>query len=456
MHRFGPFVVAVVAACIAVGAAARAEERRVTSAEELSAALDAAGEGDEIVLEPGTYAGQLYRENLRQVTIRSADRDNPAVIEGGDYGLHLADPVEVTLSDLVFQGQAENGINIDDAGSFETPARNIRLIRITVKDIVKSGNHDAIKMAGVENFLIDGARVENWGDDGSAIDFVGCRKGLVQNSLLIHTALKVGGSGIRPKGGSADIVIRANRIELPVGSGRAIQAGGSTDAEFFRFAEGDNDYEAARITMEGNVVIGGGAAFSWVNIDGGLVHHNLVRGPAPWVMRILNENEGSAIVVTKNGEFSDNEIAFETGGEFNTAVNVGDNTEPETFRFTRNSWLNLADPTPDGSRPKLPTEESDGVYGEELRNAPDRVQVWQFPWGKWLVNATAEKRSVEVPDRTVLKRALEGEAARFAPRDKRPLSGAWTAEGLAGETVTLAAMSQAILVNPKDCGGCLD
>ena len=29
--------------------------------------------------------------------------------------------------------------------------------------------------------------------------------------------------------------------------------------------------------MEGNVVVGGGAAFSWVNIDGGIVHHNLVR-----------------------------------------------------------------------------------------------------------------------------------------------------------------------------------
>ena len=156
------------------------------TADEFTAALDAAGEGDQIVLEPGTYAGQLYRENLRQVTIRSADPDNPAVIEGGDYGLHLADPVEVTLSDLVFQGQANNGINIDDAGSYETPASDIRLIRITVKDIVNSGNHDAIKMAGVEDFLIDGARVENWGDDGSAIDFVGCRNGLVQNSLLIH------------------------------------------------------------------------------------------------------------------------------------------------------------------------------------------------------------------------------------------------------------------------------
>ncbi|MGQ0672874.1 MAG: hypothetical protein ACT4N2_08370 [Hyphomicrobium sp.] len=456
MHRQGLIVIAVVAGCIAFGAAARAEERRVTTAEELTAALDAAGEGDEIVLAPGTYAGRLYRENLRQVTIRSAERDNPAVIEGGDFGLQLSDPVQVTLSDLIFQGQAENGINIDDAGSYESPARAIRLIRITVRDMTKPGNHDAIKMAGVEDFLIDGARVENWGTDGSAIDFVGCRKGLVQNSLLVHEKLKVGGSGIRPKGGSKDIVIRANRIELPVGTGRAIQAGGSTDAEFFRFADGDKDYEADGITIEGNVVVGGGAAFSWVNIDGGVVHHNLVQGPAPWVMRILNENAGTSIVATQNGEFSDNEIAFETGGRFNTAVNVGDDTEPGTFRFARNRWLNLADPTPAGSRPKLPAKESGGVYGEELRNAPDRVQVWEFPWGKWLVNATADEGRVEVLDHAGYKRVLRGKAARFSPLDERPITGTWTANALSGDSVTLPAMSQAILVKPGECGGCLE
>ena len=150
------------AAPVPAGPGKPANVRRVTSAEEFSAALGAAAAGDEIVLEPGTYAGELSRENLSKVTIRSADPANPAVIEGGNYGLHLVDPAEVTLSDLVFQGQAENGINIDDAGSFETPAHDIRLIRVTVKNILKSGNHDAIKMAGVVDFLIDGARLEKW------------------------------------------------------------------------------------------------------------------------------------------------------------------------------------------------------------------------------------------------------------------------------------------------------
>jgi hypothetical protein len=451
MHRVGACLVAVIAGCLA----AAAEERRVANSDELRAALDAAVEGDEIVLEPGTYEGRLSRDNLRGVTVRSADRDSPAVIKGGEFGLALSDPNKVTLSDLIFEEQLDNGINIDDGGSYETPARDIRLVRITVRNMVNAGNHDAIKMAGVENFLIDGARVANWGDDGSAIDFVGCRNGLVQNSLLVHTALKVGGSGIRPKGGSKNITIRANRVELPVGTGRAIQAGGSTDAEFFRFADGDKDYEASEITIEGNVVVGGGAAFSWVNINGGVVHHNLVGDPSPWVLRILNENQGSSIIATQNGEFTDNEIAFATGGDFNRAVNIGDETEPGTFRFARNRWLNTADPTPQGSRPQLPAEEEDGVYGEELPNAVDRPQVWEFPWGKWIVNATGEEQSVEVPDHADLKQARL-EAARFAPLEEPPLSGKWSAEDLAGETLTLPAMSQAILINPASCGGCLD
>jgi len=446
MRGLGLLVVVAATGLAGMYGPAWAGERRVATPEELTAALVAAAPGDEIALQPGTYAGDLYRENLQQVTIRSADRENPAVIKGGDYGLMLSDATDVTLSDLVFEEQLRNGINIDDAGSYETPARNIRLIRITVRNIVESGNNDAIKMAGVDGFVIDGARIEDWGDDGSAIDFVGCRNGLVQNSLLIHTALKFG-SGIRPKGGSKDIVIRANRVEIPIGTGRAIQAGGSTDAEFFRFAEGDKDYEADGITIEGNVIIGGGAAISWVNIDGGVVHHNLVQGPSPWVMRILNENEGNDIVDTRNGAFHDNEIAFATGGDFNRAVNVGNETEPETFQFTRNRWLNTADPTPDGSKPQLPAAESDGVYGEELHNAADRVQVWVFPWGQWLVNATPEEASVDIDEPGSFKRVEPGEGASFSPLAERPLSGTWSAQDLPGNSLTMPAMSQAILIN---------
>ena len=84
------------------------------------------------------------------------------------------------------------------------------------------------------------------------------------------------------------------------------------------------------------------------------------------------------------------------------------------------------------------------------------MQVWEFPWGKWLVNATAEERSVEVPDYSSFKRMAEGEGARFSPLKERPVSGSWSAEDVSGESVALPAMSQAILINPEVCSGCLD
>jgi hypothetical protein len=453
MDRRAAFIAVAFAAALALPATARAAEKIVSTTDELTAALDAAEPGDEIVLKPGSYGGGLYRENLRDVTIRSADVENPAIIEGGGYGLMLSDPQNVVLASLVFQNQDQNGINIDDGGSPETPAHDITLIGVTVRDIKETGNHDGIKLAGVRNFVIDGVRVENWGTGGSAIDFVGCHHGLVQNSFLKHGNLEVGGSGVRPKGGSKDIVIRANRVEFPESNGRALQLGGSTDAEFFRFADGDSDYEASEIVVEGNVVIGGSSAFSWVNIDGGIVHHNVVQRPGTWVLRILNENEGSSIVPTRNGQFLDNDIVFnDTEDEFNRAVNEGDSVEPATFRFAGNRWYNLADPK--ASRPKLPAKETGGIYGEEPLPSTDEPQVWEFPWGKWIVNANAEWKPVDIEGFEDLQAAVPGKGSKFEPLQDDPLTGEWSALDLKGASAKLQPMSQLILINRDACANC--
>jgi len=448
-------VMAVIAVQGFLAGLATAEERVVSTTEELTSALEAAEPGDDIVLNPGTYTGGLYRENLREVTIRSADAENPAVIEGGSYGLQLSDPVDVTLDTLIFSNQLENGVNIDDGGSYETPATGIRILHVTVRDIIEAGNHDAIKLAGVQDFLIDGVNVENWGSEGSAIDFVGCHHGLVQNSVLVSKNLDIGGSGIRPKGGTKDVVIRANRIELPIGKGRAIQAGGVTDAEYFRFADGDADYEAKEIFIEGNVIVGGGAAFSWVNIDGGIVHHNVVHRPGQWVARILNENAGTSIVATRNGQLHDNVIVFsDTDSEFNTAINVGDDTHPETFSFARNRWFNIANPTAEGSKPELPVEETDGTYGEKPATDHRTPQIWSFPWGKWVVNANPAAASVTIKDYRKLRRAVPGDGAKFEPLSDDPLKGIWATEAVDSATNELPPMSQMVLIDPRACPDC--
>ena len=436
---------------------APAADRVVATTAEFSSALAAAAAGDRILLQPGVYAGGHHRENLQQVTIRSVDPNNPAIIDGGNSAFQLSDATQVTISDIEFRNQTANGLNIDDGGSFDTPSTGITLRNITVRDIANPGNRDGIKLSGVTGFLIENVRVLNWGTGGSAVDMVGCHHGLIQNSLFAHTNTAAAGTTLQPKGGSKDITFRANRIELPRGSGRAVQAGGSTGTEFFRFIDGDSNYEANQITAEGNVIVGGMSAFTWVNIDGGVFHHNFVHRPGNWVARILNENQGNAIVDSQNGRFHDNRVVYnDVASEFSTAVNVGPETVPASYQFARNRWLNLANPSAAGSTPTLPTAETGGTYGDPSLDAQlDTALVWDFAWGKWIVNANDSAKSVAVPNFAVVQRAAPGDAAEFRPLQDDPLDGSWTAAPLPAAAIELPAFSQVILIDPQACPNCL-
>ncbi len=432
-----------------------AAERVVATSAELRQALATADPGDTILLEPGTYAGGLYRDGLREVTLRSRQPTNRAIIEGGTNNLQLSNAHDVTIEQLVFSEAAVNGLNIDDGGSFASPTTNIVLRDIEIRDVGSVGNQDGIKLSGVDGFRIENVRIFNWGNGGSAIDMVGSHHGLIQNSLLRDEDISNGGTGIRPKGGSKDILIRANRVELPGGQGRAIQAGGSTGSQFFRFIDGDSGYEADQITAAGNVVIGGSSAFSWVNIDGGTFHHNRIQRPADWTGRILNENPGGAIVDTQNGRFLENIVVYrDTATEYRTDINVGPETLPETFEFHGNQWWNIADPTPTGSEPQLPVTEVEGVYGVEPDAGVDDLAPWEFDWGTWLVNATESTGQFAVADQAFRRIAVAGAGSRFLPLDPNPFQGAWTFQQLKGSPLEIESFAQAILVDCRQfaCG----
>jgi Right handed beta helix region len=451
--------IAIAFCCCWFAAATRVigADRVVANTAEFAAALAAAVPGDQILLRPGVYNGGHYRANLRQVTIRSIDPANHAIIDGGNNAIQLSDAQDVTIENLVFRNQVGNGLNIDDGGSFNSPTTDITLRNIVVRDIVTAGNHDGIKMSGVTGFLIDGVQVHNWGTGGSAVDMVGCHHGLIQNSLFAHTNPANVGTTLQPKGGTKDVTLRANRIELPPDAGRAVQAGGSTGAEFFRFIDGDSNYEADEIVAEGNVIVGGSSAFSWVNIDGGVFHHNLAHRPYRWVARILNENQGNEIVDPRDGQFHDNRVVYnDAGSEFSTAVNVGPETLPATYAFARNRWLNLANPTAAGSTPSLPTSETGGTYGDaSLSGQLNAAIVWDFAWGKWIVNANAATKSVEVANYQTLRRATPGDSAQFRPLENDPLIGAWTSATIPAATIQLPAFAQTILIDPQACPNCV-
>jgi hypothetical protein len=171
-------------------------------------------------------------------------------------------------------------------------------------------------------------------------------------------------------------------------------------------------------------------------------------------MRILNENPGTSIVDTQSGEFRDNIVIFnDTASEYSLAVNIGAETLPNTFSFARNKWFNLANPA--ASTPNLPTAEIDGQYGVDPGVSIDQAVTWQFPWGRWLVNATGAAAQVNVPNFAAFQRATPTESAVFVPLAANPLTGQWQFAPLEGAAVQLLPFSQVVLIDPANCPGCI-
>src|SRR5207253_1248794 len=138
-------------------------------------ALREAKPGTTIGIAPGTYEGDLSAEGLqgepgKPIVLAAADPRRPPVITGGATGLQLSEAAHVELRDLVVTKARGNGINIDDGGSFDSPAHHIVLRGLVIRDIGPSGNRDGIKLSGVDEFRLQDCTLERWGSDGSGID----------------------------------------------------------------------------------------------------------------------------------------------------------------------------------------------------------------------------------------------------------------------------------------------
>lgn len=353
--------------------AAAAETVRVNNRPALLDALRAARAGTSILIEPGTYDGGLFVRGLRgtpeqPIVVAAADPNRPPVFRGGANGLHLAAAAHVELRSLVFEGAADNGLNIDDGGDFvRTPATGVRLIRVCVADVGPRGNRDGIKLSGVTDFELRECRVERWGDAGSAVDMVGCHRGLIVSSEF-QDGPREQGSGVQIKGGSSDI--RVQRCRFVRAGARAINIGGSTGLEFFR-PQPPAGYEARDIHVEGNLFIGSQAPIAFVGVDGAIVRFNTIYHPERWALRILQENRAPGFVPCRNGRFTENIVVFRSDRWASGGVNVGPDTAPETFEFERNVWY--CSDRPSASAPRLPRPERDARIGVDPRfSDPER------------------------------------------------------------------------------------
>ena len=332
----------------------------VDSVATLRRAVAHAKPGSTILIAPGTYDGGISLANVhgaagKPILIAGKDPANPPRFTGGGTGLHLSKVSHFELRDLKIEACSFNGVNIDDGGDIDNPSHHIRLTRINVSDLPK-GNHDGIKLSGVDDFVVDACSIQRWG--GSAIDMVGCHRGVVSNC----TFREGGDNAVQAKGGSSDIrVLKSSFVDA---GQRGVNLGGSTGSAYFRpalTAMGSAKYEAKDISVEGCTFVRGGAPIAFVGVDGATVRLNTFVDPGRWVFRILQETREPGFVPCRNGDFADNLIVFSTSDWSSGGVNVGSGTKPESFKFARNFWF--CKDRPERSKPSLPMAEVGGTYG---------------------------------------------------------------------------------------------
>jgi hypothetical protein len=285
------------------------------------------------------------------------------VFVGGNEGLHLTSCSGIVLRNLVVRGQKDNGLNADDGGKAGT-AHHVAFENVKVEDIGPQGNHDGIKLSGLDDFAVRNCTFHGWG--GQGVDMVGCHRGLIEGCTFQGKQGFSGNTGVTAKGGSAEVTVR--RCTFDRAAERGVNAGGSTGDPFYRPL--DAPHEAAKITVEGCTFFGGEAPIAFVGVDGAVFRYNTVYDPGKWICRILQERSEPRFTPSSNGLLERNIFVFKAA-RMGEVVNVGPGTKPETFVFKDNLWFAMDKPA--ASKLRLPTAEQGGVHGVDPKlEAPDK------------------------------------------------------------------------------------
>jgi hypothetical protein len=347
-----------------ISTATVAQELTVNDSNSLRSAISQARPGMTILIAPGTYSGGLHFRNVSgtadaRITIRGADPQNPPVFQGGYQAMQLSDCNYVTLADFIVDGCSMNGLNCDDGGSLDSPMRQLIIENVTIRHIGPRGNHDGLKMSGVDQFIIRRCRFIGWG--GSGIDMVGCHRGVVEDTYFHGKEGFQNDHAIQMKGGSADNLVQGCFFDR-AGS-RGLNLGGSTGLPYFRPSAGD--YEATRLVVAGNRFFGGMAPIAWPTAGQTLVTQNTIVLPKKWIGRILQENRDPRFKPSHDGVFAKNVVIFDRRVGRPEFINVGGGTAPETWKFLGNAWYD----TEGNRQPQLPGTETGSVYQVDPRLA---------------------------------------------------------------------------------------
>lgn len=295
-------------------------------------AASAATVGDTIEFTEGVFPAQgavynLHGGDEHPIVIR-ARTQGQTIIRGGSQAFHLVQPRNVKVVGLTFEQQSANGVNVDDGGTFTQPATGIHFDSCTFRDMDATDNNDLLKISGVEAFYISNCTFLNGSPDGSMIDMVGCHFGRVDNCTFTNA----GSNCIQMKGGTSDILIE--RCHFVNGGHRSLNIGGSTGLDFFR--PQNAPYEASRISVFSCVFQGSATPFGFVGAVDCKVVNNTILYPTTWAFRILQETTGERFEACGRNAVVNN--IFVVDNNLRTAVNIGPNTNPESFTISHNLW----------------------------------------------------------------------------------------------------------------------
>jgi len=208
--------------------------------------------GDTLSIENGIYSGGQSYSNLKgeenNFIYFIGKSNTDVIIEGGNSAMQISDCEFLRFENITFTKQKLNGVNVDDAGTYDSPTHHIQFYNCVFSDMQATGNNDLLKLSGLEDFLIQKCHFKNGATGGSGIDMVGCHSGTITENIFEN----MGSNSIQNKGGTENIYITKNKFIN--GGARAINIGGSTGLEYFRPL--DAEFESARIKVHSIIFIG--------------------------------------------------------------------------------------------------------------------------------------------------------------------------------------------------------
>ncbi len=307
----------------------------------LKIALIGANPGDEIRIKPGRYKGGTYFKGLagsalKPIVISASDPTQRPVFVGGESALHLSQVSYLKIDGLEITKSTANGLNIDHGGDISNPSHHIILKNLTISEIGDRGNHDGIKLSGVDHFQVRNCQIQNWGGSGSAIDMVGCHDGLVYETLFRGRGDDQS-NGVQVKSGSSEIAIQACRFEY-AGS-RAVNLGGSTGLTYF--SPKDASYEARNLKVIDCLVLGSHAPIAFVGVDGAILRQNTFINPGKYLFRILQEQQDLRFVRCRLGVIEKNLVLY-NGNQVSQSTNIGPGTDSASFELKANCWSEMS------------------------------------------------------------------------------------------------------------------